>query len=105
MTRFEKCWGIYTGKGHSSYLPAYEDGTGCSETSVYKIQPPGKYPEESTQRHLNNLQLSSTLYMLVLNCMYFRKNSWDLDHVQPFNHVATVVHIKTLHIANTRMFN
>jgi hypothetical protein len=35
--------------GHSSYLPAYEDGTGCSETSDYKIQTPGNYPEESIQ--------------------------------------------------------
>jgi hypothetical protein len=31
----------------SSYLPAYGDGTECSETSAYKIQPPGHYPEES----------------------------------------------------------
>ena len=59
MTRFEKYWGIYKRKGlarkfsgqtfsliniptflkptHSSYLPAYEDGTECSETSEYKI--------------------------------------------------------------------
>jgi hypothetical protein len=37
---------------HSFYahLPAYEDGTGeCSETSAYKIQTPGNYPEENTQ--------------------------------------------------------
>ena len=25
--------------------------TGCSETSAYKIQPPGYYPEESIQQH------------------------------------------------------
>jgi len=54
MTRFETSWSIYTGKGfarsqtfprintptflkssHTSYLPAYEDGTEYSETSVY----------------------------------------------------------------------
>jgi hypothetical protein len=34
---------------HSSYLPAYEDGTECSETSAYQIQAPGYYPEESIQ--------------------------------------------------------
>jgi hypothetical protein len=28
-------------------LPAYEDETECSETSAYKIQTPGNYPEES----------------------------------------------------------
>ena len=27
----------------SSYLPAYEDGTECSETSAYKIQTPENY--------------------------------------------------------------
>jgi len=34
---------------HSSYLPACEDETECSETSAYKIQSPGNYPEESVQ--------------------------------------------------------
>jgi len=33
----------------SSYLSAYEDGTECYETSEYKIQTPGSYPEESIQ--------------------------------------------------------
>jgi len=28
-------------------LPAYEDGTECSETSEYKIETPENYPEES----------------------------------------------------------
>jgi len=28
------------------HQPAYEDGTKCSETSAYKIQTPGNYPEE-----------------------------------------------------------
>jgi hypothetical protein len=37
---------------HSSHLPAYEDGTEGSETSAYKIQTPGNYPEESTQLSL-----------------------------------------------------
>ena len=31
---------------HSSCLPAYEDGTECSETSEYKIQTPRNYSEE-----------------------------------------------------------
>ena len=35
------------------YLPAYVDGTECSETSEYKIQTPGNYPEESIQ-HLEH---------------------------------------------------
>jgi len=35
---------------HSSYLPACEDGKECSETTAYKIQTPGNYPEESTKQ-------------------------------------------------------
>ena len=31
------------------HLPAYEDGTECSETSVYKIQTLGNYPKENIQ--------------------------------------------------------
>jgi hypothetical protein len=30
----------------------YEDGTECSETSAYKIQTPGNYPEENIQQIL-----------------------------------------------------
>jgi hypothetical protein len=30
-------------------LPAYEDGTKCSETWAYEIQTPGNYPEENIQ--------------------------------------------------------
>jgi hypothetical protein len=40
---------------HSSYLSAYEmEQTECSETSAYKIQTPGNYPEQIIQyfRHL-----------------------------------------------------
>ena len=40
------------GVKNSSHLSAYEDGTECSETSAYKIQTPGNYPEESIQ--INN---------------------------------------------------
>jgi hypothetical protein len=34
---------------NSLYLPAYEDGTVCSEMSAYKIQMMGNYPEEGIQ--------------------------------------------------------
>jgi hypothetical protein len=36
-----------------THLLAYEDGTECSETSAYKIQTPGNYPEESKQQPWN----------------------------------------------------
>jgi len=37
------------------HLPAYEDGTVCSETSAYKIQRPGNYPEENIQQNKSKL--------------------------------------------------
>ena len=33
------------------HLSAYEDGSECSETSAYKIQTPGNYPEKSMQQY------------------------------------------------------
>jgi len=33
--------------GKFIYILAYEDGTECSETSAYKIQTPGNFPEET----------------------------------------------------------
>jgi len=46
---------------HSSYLPAYLDGTECSETSAYKIQTPENYPEESIQRSEQGKSLKSRI--------------------------------------------
>jgi len=40
-------------------VPAYEDGTECSETSAYKIQTPGNYPEENIQRNSTSLDTLS----------------------------------------------
>jgi len=37
------------------HIPAYEDGTECSETSAYKIQTPGNYPKESIQQSILDL--------------------------------------------------
>ena len=55
---------------NSSYLPTYEDGTECSETSAYKIQTPGNYPEGSIQR------VSSVFTVMVISeCLQMRKNS------------------------------
>ena len=47
---------------HPSYLSAYEDGIECSETSVYKIQMPGTYPEESIQHSENGVSLKSVRF-------------------------------------------
>jgi hypothetical protein len=46
---------------HPSYLPAYENGTEYSETSAYKIQTPGNYPEESRQHSEHGESLKSRI--------------------------------------------
>jgi len=49
-------------------LSTYEDETECSETSVYKIQTPGIYPEESIQQ---NWGCTYTLpYIIVFWCLF-----------------------------------
>ena len=46
------------------HVSAYEDGTECSETSVYKIQTPGNYPEESIQRSEHGESLKSRIFSI-----------------------------------------
>jgi len=41
------------------HLPAYEDGTECSETSAYKIQTPGNYPKGNIQHREHGGSLKS----------------------------------------------
>jgi hypothetical protein len=54
---------------NSSYLSAYEDGTECSETSGYKIQTPGNYPEESIQHSEKGESLKSIILKLHYDAM------------------------------------
>ena len=83
MTSFEKCWGIYMGKGlartkpfpiyipqHFSnlvilhtYLPMKMEQTERSETSAYKIHTPGNYPEESIQHSAHGKSLKWRICM------------------------------------------
>jgi len=44
-----------------THLPAYEDGTECSETSAYKLQTPGNYPEENIQHPEHSESLKSRM--------------------------------------------
>jgi len=46
LTRFER---FLKPSSFYTHLPAYEDETECSETSAYKLQTPGNYPEERRQ--------------------------------------------------------
>jgi len=55
------------------HLPAYEDGTERSETSAYKIQTPGNYPEETIHHTEHGESLKSWFYFpnLVTNLASF----------------------------------
>jgi hypothetical protein len=47
-----------------TYLPMNMEQTECSETSVYKIQTPGNYPEESIQHLQHGERLKSRIIIL-----------------------------------------
>ena len=74
----------------TSYLPAYEDGTGCSETLAYKIQTPGNYPEESIQTYTG----------LSANAVSSNSNAYAIRH----NHPDTSRTV-TLLTTTTQIFN
>jgi hypothetical protein len=48
---------------------AYEDGTECSETSAYKIQTPGNYPEENIQHTEHGESLKSRSITFISNAV------------------------------------
>jgi hypothetical protein len=47
--------------GHTSYLPAYEDETECSEMLAFKLQIPGNHPEERIQHSEHSKSLKSRM--------------------------------------------
>ena len=49
-----------------SHLPAYENGTKCSETSAYKLQTPGNYPKESIQHTEHSESLKSRIFIFIM---------------------------------------
>ena len=49
-----------------SHLPAYEDGTVCSETSAYKLQKPGYYPKESIKHTEHGESLKSGKFIICI---------------------------------------
>ena len=49
-----------------THLPAYEDGTECSETSAHKIQTPGNYPAETIQHSEHDESLKSRMMVVTI---------------------------------------
>ena len=72
------------------HIPAYKDGTECSETSAYKIQTPGNYPEEIIQHYIlfignyyhypsrYNARLQTDLVKSVRDFSFPSPRRWDL---------------------------
>jgi hypothetical protein len=89
------------------HLSAYEDGTECSETSAYKIQTPGNYPEENIQNTEHSESLKSRLavllqmaitrifQLLTSGCFWFRKFRSSFYHFKLSNFFFEVV---TVHL-------
>jgi hypothetical protein len=69
---------IFIGR-YSSHLPAYEDGTECSETSEYKIQTPGNYPEENIQHSQDGKSLKSRIYLLIYFLFFILHRTGPLE--------------------------
>ena len=113
--RFEKCWGIkrekvwlrlflsqtfshiipqhFSNLVHSThtYLPMKVEQTQCSETSAYKLQMPGNYPEESIQN-------GSNYHMFGLTCRWtkwWRFISRKMAH-ENFSFTGRASHIRMI---------
>jgi hypothetical protein len=97
MTKFENDWDIqlayaifkpnpfsYEYPNHSqmlslfTFLPMKMEQIECSETSAYKIQTPGNYPEEHIQ-HCNSLLA--------------KKNKNNVLHAEPYRCICGLVEI------------
>jgi hypothetical protein len=61
------------------HLPAYEDGTECSETSAYKIQTPRNYREENIQRTEHGESLKSRIQKKTKNVQNMTK-VWNQEY-------------------------
>jgi hypothetical protein len=63
------------------HLSAYKDGTECSETSAFKIQTLGNYPEENIQHLEHGESLKSKTDMFQLSVFVF---VWSVDREKVF---------------------
>jgi hypothetical protein len=64
------------------YLLAYKDVTECSETSAYKIQTPGNYPEENIQHTEHGESLKSRMTFALISCSVFVGNDYTIKASQ-----------------------
>ena len=57
-----------------NYLPMKMEQTECSETSAYKIQTPGNYPEENIQHTEHGESLKSSIHLMPVNLVLQTKS-------------------------------
>jgi len=60
------------------HLPAYEDGTECSETSANKFQTPGIHPKESIQHSVHGESLKSRCIIFTASSRNRPKNEFGM---------------------------
>ena len=73
----------------SSHLPAYEDGADRAETSAYKIQTLGNYPEESIQHSTwrkFEIKISCVDWSAVEVTWFY--NNVNSVHSLPYTHIS-----------------
>jgi len=81
------------------------EDTGCSETSAYKIQTPGNYPEENIQHSDHGENLKSEIHFIkydyILSCLiiymstfleFIKIHTWK--HVQFLNPKSFLIYAK-----------
>jgi hypothetical protein len=76
-------------------LPAYEDGTECSETSAYKIQTLGNYPEEIIQiTNYRILEGNQTVLVQNINrWIWFQEKRLKVTESSQENEFYSVFHL------------
>ena len=74
---------------NDTYSPMKMEQTECTETSAYKIQTPGNYPEESIQHSEQGGSLKSRIFFSLWRCDATRTRASSLrrflDHTQRRN--------------------
>jgi hypothetical protein len=73
MTHMEVAGGYVKQNGSYEGGPWPRDGTECSETSAYKIQTPGNYPEENI-KHTEHIESLKSRMVIISSYMLCRRN-------------------------------
>jgi hypothetical protein len=84
-----------------TYPPMKMEQTECSETSAYKIQTPGNYPEDSIQHSEHGESLKSSTFTLFRTTFMFFNILQEYSKKSCIIFSKTVYHIEYVYINNT----